>query len=182
MSLGRARALAIVSALVVLAGILVIVAVVRDNQASRVYGAKSCPAGDIRITQFPLPDNAQIKLNIFNGNGRPGQAEQVAAAFTNRGFKVLHKADAPRIYDGIAKLSYGPKEVAAATVVRANFLLTIGPAVGYDPKRTDDVIDVTFGTKYQQLGTPTEVRQAIALLTQAGEPSPPPGTCAINGG
>jgi hypothetical protein len=44
----------------------------------------------------------------------------------------------------------------------------------FDLKREDDVIDVVIGGNFKTLATPTEMRQAVALL---GHPTLPPGTC-----
>jgi hypothetical protein len=175
MSLARARALALVVALVVVALILVIVAVAKDRQSSASYTSGGCPAGAVKISTRPLPDTEQIKINVYNGTGQAGRASQVADDFKNRGFQIGKVGDAPH-FKGVAKLGYGPKEVAASTVVRAYFL-TNADEGGFDIKRGDDTIDVTIGTQYQQLGTKTEVNQSLAQL---GNPSPPPGTCDVS--
>jgi hypothetical protein len=183
MSLARARALAILAVLVVFALVLVVIAVFRDKQARSNYSAFDCPAGAVKISTR-LPDPAKIKINVLNGTGTadskgrsvgavPGLAGQVADEFRNRGFVVVTVADRPQKYGGVAKLSYGPKEVGAAAVVEAYFLGNNDPG-GFDIKRNDDVVDVVVGSGYENLGTKTEVNQKIAQL---GNPSPPPGTC-----
>jgi hypothetical protein len=174
MTLSRARALVLVSLLVVAALILVIVAVVKDRQTSSSFG-KSCPAGTVKIRTRPLPDTNQIKVNVFNGTTTVGLATTVADEFRNRGFTVGTVQDAPQKYDGTAKLAYGRNEIAAAAVVNSYFLVKAEYA--FDIKRTDEVVDVTIGAKYTKLGTKTEVNQAQA---QIGNPSPPAGTCDIS--
>ena len=79
----------------------------------------------------------------------------------------------PENYTGGAKLHYGPKAVAGASVVRAQFIGQDDPG-GFDLKRTDDSVDVVLGSSFKELGSKTEVNQKIAQL---GNPSPPPGTC-----
>src|SRR5437764_9362917 len=176
MSLARARALAIVGALVVAALVLVVAAIVKDKQSSASYAQGGCAAGQVKINT-KLPPPTQIKLNVYNGTGpknrMSGLAGRVADDFRNRGFTVGKVEEHPQNYDQVAKLSYGPKTVAAAAVVRGYFLGLTDPG-GFDIKRTDDVIDVTLGSQFKELGSKTEVNQKIAQL---GNPSPPPGTC-----
>jgi hypothetical protein len=171
MSLARARALIVVALLVVAALILVLVAIFKDKQTGSIYSS-SCPAGAVKVKTRPLPVPGQVKINVFNGTNTPGLATQVATDFRNRGFTVVGANNAPSKYDGVSKLVYGPKELAAATVVNSYFL---GFATtSFDIKRTNDVIDVTVGAQYTTLGTKTEVSQSLAQL---GNPSPPPHTC-----
>jgi hypothetical protein len=175
MSVARARALALVGVLVVAALILVVLAITKDKQSHSSYAGTTCPASAIKVKTRPLPDPDQIKLNIYNGAGQAGLASAVADEFKNRGFTVVKVQDAAH-YGGTAKLTYGPKELAAAAVVNSYFLGAADD--GFDIKRYkvagDDAVDVTIGAGYKQLGTKTEVNQAQA---QIGNPSPPPGTC-----
>jgi hypothetical protein len=172
MSLARARALILMAVLVAIALILVLVAVFKDKQSGSNYSGAGCPAGAVKVKTRPLPDPKQIKVNVFNGTSKPGLATAVAGDFRSRGFTVVSVNNAPAPYDGVAKLVYGPKELAAATVVDSYFL---GSAFSdFEIKRTNDVVDVTVGTQYTTLGTKTEVNQSQAQL---GNPSPPPHTC-----
>ena len=188
MSFARARALAVIGTLVLAAIVLVVTAVVRDRQPEANYGPGGCPPGKIKIST-KLPPPSEIKLNVYNGtgqvnpkakdkviNGVAGLAEQVADDLRNRDFKVVKVGSSPQNFGGVAKISYGPKTVAAAVVVRAWFLDGIDPG-GFDIKRTDDTIDLTLGSGFRQLGNRTDVNGKIAQLTQDGQPSPPPGTC-----
>ncbi|HKT00383.1 MAG TPA: LytR C-terminal domain-containing protein [Rugosimonospora sp.] len=171
MSIARVRALVLVSALVICAVVLVVLAIVRDKQGGASYGASSCPAGTVPVQTKPLPVESKIKINVYNGTTRTGLANQAADDFRSRKFTVGLVKDGSH-YTGIAVLRFGPKELAAASVVNAYFL---GDAeLRFDIKRTDDVVDVVLGAQYKALGTPTDVKQAIAQL---GNPSPPPGTC-----
>ena len=176
MSLARARALAIVGTLVIAALVLVVTAIIKDKQSSMSYAGGGCAPGQIKIST-KLPPPSQIKLNVYNGTGPknriPGLAGQVADDFRNRGFTVGKVEEHPQNYDQVAKLSYGPKAVAAASVVRGYFL-GLTDTGGFDIKRTDDVVDIILGSKFKELGSKTEVNQKIAQL---GNPSPPPGTC-----
>jgi hypothetical protein len=172
MSLARARALIVVALLVVAALILVLVAILKDKQSTNSY-AGGCPAGAVKVKTRPLPVPGQIKVNVLNGTSKPGLGADAADEFRNRGFTVVSIKNAPAHYDGTAKLAFGPKELAAATVVNSYFLGD-ADSDGFDIKRGDDVVDVTVGAQYTTLGTKTEVSQSQAQL---GNPTPPPGTC-----
>jgi LytR cell envelope-related transcriptional attenuator len=175
MSLSRVRALAIMGALVVCAIILAIVAIAKDKQTTTSYGG--CPSGSVKVKTKPLPDEKTIKINIYNGAGTPGLARSISDELSNRKFIIGDVKDSSAAFDGVAKLRYGPKALAAATVVNAYFLGKADDGSGYDPKDTTDAVDITIGKKYTALGTPTDVHQAIAQL---GNPSPPAGTCDIS--
>jgi len=190
MSLARARAVAIVGTLVVAAIVVVVMAVIKDRQSSASYATGGCAAGQVKVHVWPLPKPEQVKINVYNGtgtanpdpkaarknpvlNGIPGLAAQVADDLRNRGFVVGKVEEHPENYAGGAKLHYGPKAVAGASVVRAQFIGQDDPG-GFDLKRTDDTVDVVLGSTFKELGSKTEVNQKIAQL---GNPSPPPGTC-----
>lgn len=175
MSFSRVRALSIVGVLVVCAIILAVVAIAKDKQSSASY-TSSCAAGAIKVKTKPLPEEKSIKVNIYNGAGTAGLANGVADELRNRKFTVGEVKDTKPL-DAVAKLHYGPKALAAATVVNAYFLGKADDGTGFDPKDTGDAVDITIGKQYTALGTPTDVHQAIAQL---GNPSPPAGTCDVS--
>ncbi len=177
MSLARVRALSIVGALVICALVLAVIAVTKDRQSSANYNP-DCPAGAIKVTTRPLPDEKNIKINVYNGTKHPGLATAVADELRNRKFQVGEVKDTDP-YDKLAKLHYGPKALAAATVVNAYFLGNADDGSGFDSKDTTDVVDIVIGEGYRSLGTATDVHQAIADL---GNPSPPAGTCDVSHG
>jgi LytR cell envelope-related transcriptional attenuator len=191
MSLARARAVAIVGTLVLAALVVVVMAVVKDKQSNASYGPNGCGAGAVRVHTRPLPKPEQIKVNVYNGtgqptgnpkkpaiNGVPGLAAQVADDLRNRGFIVGTVAERPENYAGGAKLNFGPKALAGASVVRAQFVGQDDPG-GFTLKRTDDSVDIVLGASFKELGSKTEVNQKIAQL---GNPTPPPGTCDDSNG
>lgn len=180
MSFARVRALAIVGVLLVCAVIFVTMALLRDTQTAPTIG-QGCPAGFVRA-DLRLPEEKNIKINVYNATDRQGLAEQVAFNFENRDFTIVNKATIQQAndpqkkrVDGVAVLRYGPNAVGAAWILRAYFLAEAGTE--FDINRKDDVVDVVLGTKFQQLGTITEVKQSLAAL---GNPVLPKGTCDAN--
>ncbi len=181
MSFARIRSLVIVSLLAVCALAVVWVVLNKDSQ-TRTAQAESCPAGSVQVNlAFPEPKN--VKVHVYNASGQNGLGGQVTDDLGNRKFAVDPKPGTlTKPYNGVVRFQYGPKAAAAAWLLRAYFLDQVEflgqdnkTFVGFDPKRKDDVVDVIVGTQYKQLGTPTEVNQAIAQL---GNPQLPPGTCA----
>jgi ABC-type Na+ efflux pump permease subunit len=172
MSFARVRALVIVGALLLLALVFIVVALVRDTQAGQQV-AGGCQDGQVAVNA-ELPDNKDVKINVYNGTQTQGLAEIVGTDFANRKFQVLKKANDPlhKKIDAVAVLRYGPKGLGAAQLLRAYFLDEADSE--FDRNRKDGVVDVVIGDKYQQLATTTEVSQALAAL---GRPSLPPGTC-----
>ncbi len=186
MNAARVRAVSVVSLLMIGALVLVFFTMRKDTQTHASY-LGSCPGGSVPVVVHPLPNTDQINLKVWNGSNVPGEAENVASDFSHRGFQVakVGKHDNKPVFPGVAQLYYGPSAVGAAWVVRAYFLMTdTDPkdpahfdmsAMHFDPKRTNNVIDVVLGRGFRQLGARTEVNQAIAAL---GTPEAPPGTCA----
>jgi hypothetical protein len=170
MTFARARALAILGVVAIAAVVLVVTALVRDKQSGFLGGR--CGPGDVRIST-KLPPQSSIKLNVFNGTAVSNLAGRVAEALQAQGFPINKVGDMPQRFDHVARLSYGPKAVGAAAVVRGYFLNKADPG-GFDMKRTDDLVDLTLGSAFTKLGSKTEVSQAWAAL---GQPQAPPGTC-----
>ncbi|MFB9239839.1 LytR C-terminal domain-containing protein [Plantactinospora siamensis] len=170
------RALVIVGALLMLALVFIVVALVRDTQADQKL-AGGCQKGEIPANA-ELPDNKDVKINVYNGTQTQGLAEIVGTDFANRKFQVLKKTNDPqhKKIDAVAVLRFGPKGLGSAQLLRAYFLDEATPE--FDRNRKDAVVDVVIGNKFQQLATTTEVNQAVAAL---GAPSLPPGTCMSNG-
>jgi hypothetical protein len=174
MSFARVMALAIVAVLFVAAVVVVTMAMVRDTQTVA-QTTTGCPPDHVPA-DLRLPVEKDIKINVLNAAGQDGLGEQVAADFRNREFTLVKEpTNDKRTVDGVAVLRYGPKAVGAAQVLRAYFLDEAERE--FDIKRTDDVVDVVIGKKFRQLGTVTEVNQAIGQLS---EPELPKGTCDAN--
>ncbi|MFC7545525.1 LytR C-terminal domain-containing protein [Plantactinospora sp. GCM10030261] len=172
MSFARVRALVIVGMLAILALVFIVVALIRDTQAGEKL-ATGCQDGEVPVVA-DLPEQKNVKVNVFNGTKTPGLADIVGTEFANRQFQVVKKANDPqkKAVDGVAVLRYGPKAFGSAHLLRAYFLDEA--TLEFDPKRQDDLVDVVIGSRFQQLATTTEVHQAIAGL---GAVELPAGTC-----
>ncbi|MEV4655743.1 LytR C-terminal domain-containing protein [Micromonospora sp. NPDC049301] len=164
------RALVVVGLLGVLALAFVITALVRDTQGNA-GTAEGCPDG-WPLADVTLHEPKDVKINVLNATDEPGRAAGVADDFRNRKFQVKKVDNAPKGIDEVAVLRYGPKGVGSAHLLQAYFLNNAEP--GYDPKRTDDTVDVVLGSRFQQLATTTEVNQSLGDL---GSPVAPPGSC-----
>lgn len=172
MTFARIRALVFVAVLFVTAGVVVVMAMVRDTQTGPTQTAR-CPAGAVPTNIRP-PERHDVKINVYNGTPNVGLAQRIGNEFKNRDFVVRKMENAPgnKVYDEVAIIRYGPKAFGAGWLLRAYFLNEA--VTDFDIKRKDDEVDVIIGTQFQQLATTTEVNQSIAAI---GEPILPPGTC-----
>jgi hypothetical protein len=176
MSFARIRALALVAILVVAALVLSVMALTKGSK-TQAHKPQTCPSGYL-LANMKLPnDTRQINVNVYNATDKVGLANTVKLDFEYRKFHVVKTGNNPlgKPVPGVAILRFGPKAVGAAYVVDAYFL---NDAVHeYDPKRTDDSVDVVLGSQFKQLATQTEVNQAFTVLAGRGGPQLPPGTC-----
>jgi hypothetical protein len=170
MSFARVRALVVVGLLGVLALAFVVTAIIRDTQG-KAGTAEGCPEG-WPLADVTLHEPKDVKINVFNATDEPGRAGSVADDFRNRKFQVKKVGNERKGIDDVAVLRYGPKGVGSAHLLQAYFLNNAEP--GYDPKRTDDTVDVVLGSGFQQLATTTEVNQSLGDI---GAPQAPKGSC-----
>ncbi len=152
--------------------------ITRDHQTGQVH-TETCKPGEVPVS-LVMPNEPDVNINVYNATQTQGLGASVAADFKNRNFNVLKidgekSADGKEVYypDDTAILRYGPKTVGAAHLIRAYFLNDA--TMKFDIKRTDETVDVVIGGNFKQLATPTEMRQAIAIL---GHPKLPAGTCS----
>ncbi|WP_319461053.1 LytR C-terminal domain-containing protein [Micromonospora sp. RTP1Z1] len=164
------RALVVVGLLAVVALVFVVVALVRDTQG-KVGTAAGCPDG-WPLADVTLREPKDVKINVLNATDQIGRAGDVADDFRNRKFQVKKVGDAPKGFDGVAVLRFGPKGVGSAHLLRAYFLNNADRM--YDAQRKDDTVDVVLGNGFQQLATTTEVNQSLGDL---GSPQVPAGSC-----
>ena len=163
-----------IGVLVVCATVLVAVAIVKDRQDDRTQ-AENCAANAVPAN-LKLPSDAdQMKIRVLNGTDTPSQASQVAEAFKSRKVQVVEEKSEGKKIANVAVIRYGPSQVGSAWYLNAFFLNEA--TLAFDINRKDDVIDVVVGAKFRQLGSSTEVNQALAA---AGNPTLPAGTCDAN--
>ncbi len=93
MSFARVRALAVVGALVLAAIIFVTVALVKDKQSGPAQ-AQGC-AKDAVMANITLPEEQDVKINVYNATDKPGLASEMKNEFTNRKFKVIKSGNDP---------------------------------------------------------------------------------------
>src|SRR3954464_13940265 len=133
-----------------------------------------CPSGQVPVDlRLPLPRD--VRLMVLNGSGVPGREKDVIVQLGQRGFQVLDTTTVVPPVEEVALIRYGPRTVGAAQVMRAYFLDEARPEFSLDDR--DDPVEIVLGTKFRELGTKTEVNQALARL---GQPSAPPGTCRVD--
>jgi hypothetical protein len=137
----------------------------------------TCPPGTTPVN-LAVPEVAQIRLNVVNASGVAGLAIPVLLELGRRGFPMLSIADAPNgdAYPEAVVVRHGPGTTGAAWFVALQFR---GPVRNdFDPGRTDDTIDVILGRAFENVLTPAEANQAVAV---APSPTAPPGGCAVTG-
>jgi len=175
MSFARLRAFIILGVLFLSAAVVITLALVRDRQADA-QAAVNCGDGDVPANLQMPDDMSAIKLNVLNATASPGVAGRVADEFRSNAFNVVKEDTAPPpALNAIAEIRYGPKTVGSAWIVNAYFLNEA--ALKFDIKREDDTVDVVIGTKFLELASFTDQRQALG---QAGKPTLPKGTCDAN--
>jgi RNA polymerase sigma-70 factor (sigma-E family) len=131
-----------------------------------------CEPGQVPVS-LQLPESeADIKVDVFNGTDVQGMATTLATDLRNRRFTVGRVEDAQQPREGVAVIRYGPKTVGAAHILHAYTLKEA--TMEFDVTRSSDTVDLIVGQRFRQLATPTELRQAIAIM---GRPQLPPGTC-----
>lgn len=173
MSFARVRALAIVGVLVICAAILVAVTLFKDKQQGS-DTADACPSGSI-ISNLTLPVPKDVKITTFNAMGNATTVNSTSIELSNRQFQVTQSKESMTTVTEVAILRYGPNTVGAAWLVNAYFLDSA--ELEFDINRTDDTVDVIFGSNFRKLATSTEVSQALA---QMGRPDEPAGTCGMD--
>jgi LytR cell envelope-related transcriptional attenuator len=174
MTFARVRAVIVVAALLITAGVMVTAAIAKDTQEKSTVS--DCPPGMVPA-KIDLPVNkSEVIVNVFNGTNTVQLAESISDQLKFRGFTVKSYGQAPdkQIHDNIATLIFGPEAYGAAWVASANFLVDDDVKMEFDIHRTGNEVDIVLGTKFLQLASPTEVNQTIAAK---GTPDLPPGTC-----
>jgi LytR cell envelope-related transcriptional attenuator len=160
-------AVAAVAAAAGTTGVMMIL--VRPEQPPVTTAGPSAPACTLALPADP----AQVRVRVIDGGAPAGPADAVAG-LRDRRLTVLTGTPA-KTTDATA-MRYGPEAVGAASLLRA--YLPGEVIMSFDARRAGDTIDLTIGSDFTRLASPTEVNQA---LVAAGEPTAPPG-CAPSPG
>jgi hypothetical protein len=116
----------------------------------------------------------EVQLAVYNGTRIEGLATSVATELHGRGITTTVGGNSPQEYTGVALIRYGPSAVGAGWITQA--LFSNQAELRFDIEDMDSTVEVTIGTQFDSVSTPTEVNQSIAAL---GAPELPPGTCDI---
>lgn len=169
MRIARIRALTVLCALALVAGLVTAWAIRNDSQVS---GSSDCDPGAVEIRTAPIPDPSEIEVVVLNGTDRDGLAEQAASQLEDRGFIVVETGDADEDYEGTALVYFGPEQYAAGLHTHAYFYQ------GAQRFQLDweQPITIVLGDDFAEVRSASDARQSFA---QGGVGNPPPGTCTV---
>lgn len=168
MSLARARALAVLGVLSLVAVLAVVWALTRDSVSNAAAPAGCVSSSVAPVTAVPSSP-AQVQVRVYNATDRSGLAVAVSTELKRRRFTVAGTGNDPKngTVAGPAELRHGPAGAGAAHLLRGQFL---GAKMVAD-SRADATVDVVLGSAYKAMATDTQARAELARL---GAPSAPP--------
>lgn len=76
-----------------------------------------------------LPQVQQVRLEILNGNGRPGMAGALARSLAGRALRVTRTGNAPSFQVAHTRVQYRPAQAQAARLLARQ----LGPAIEVEP-------------------------------------------------
>lgn len=76
-----------------------------------------------------LPQVQQVRLEILNGNGRPGMAGALARSLAGRAVRVTRTGNAPSFQVARTRVQYRPAQAQAARLLARQ----LGPAIEVEP-------------------------------------------------
>jgi hypothetical protein len=128
-----------------------------------------------------LPRPSAVSVLVLNSTARSGIAKATKRALLAREFKVVEATNDTRTYGGhgtlpgVAEVRYGPKGVAAATLVHLYFPGSVMREVHF----TSTVVAVSLGRKYKAVATNATVAKVMTQRhlkfgTIAPTPTPSP--------
>lgn len=169
MRIARIRALTVLCALALVAGLITLWAIRNDSQLS---ASEDCPPGAVEIKTAPIPAPEDIEVVVLNGTDSDGLAEQAAAQLEDRGFVVTETGDADEDYDGTALVYFGPDQYAAGLHTHAYFYQ------GHEmfDLDWDKPITIVLGDDFAEVRSASDARQSFA---QGGIGEAPEGTCTV---
>ncbi|SDD35164.1 LytR C-terminal domain-containing protein [Glycomyces harbinensis] len=169
MRIARIRALTVLCALALVAGLITVWAIRNDSQLS---ASSDCEPGAVEIKTAPIPDPSEIEVVVLNGTDRTGLGEQAAAQLEDRGFIVTDVGDTDEKVDEPAVVFFGPAQFAAGVHVHAYFL---GGRQEFSLD-WDKPITIILGDEFAEVRSTSDARQSFA---QSGSIEAPEGTCTV---
>lgn len=169
MRIARIRALTVLCALALVAGLVTFWAIQNDSQTS---ASGDCPPGAVGVKVDDIPKPEEIEVVVLNGTDRDGLADQAALQLEDRGFVVTETGDADEPFDGSALVYFGPEQYAAGIHVHAYFYQGTD-AFDLD---WDQPITIVLGDAFQEVRSASDARQSFA---QGGIGKLPEGTCKV---
>ena len=169
MRIARIRALTVLCALALIAGLITLWAIRNDSQLS---ANNDCEPGAVEIKTAPIPDPSEIEVVVLNGTDRTGLAEQAASQLEDRGFVVTEVGDTDQRVDQPAVVFFGPDQFASGVHAHAYFL---GGRQEFSLD-WDQSITIILGDDFQEVRSTSDARQSFA---QSGGIEAPEGTCAV---
>jgi hypothetical protein len=167
--IARIRALTVLCALALIAGLVTLWAIRNDSQLS---ANSDCEPGAVEIKTAPIPDPSEIEVVVLNGTDRTGLAEQAASQLEDRGFVVTDVGDTDQKVDQPAVVFFGPDQFASGVHAHAYFL---GGRQEFSLE-WDQPITIILGGDFQEVRSTSDARQSFA---QSGGIEAPEGTCAV---
>lgn len=159
MTLAQVRALIVIGVLSVVAITTVSWAIAQDGQTGP-RAADKCQAARTPTT---LPPPKSVKVRVLNATDLEGLAGTAAKDLRQAGFTVVATGNDPRPVDASAQVRFGPKGLAAASLLRA---YVKGAEAVQDDKRKDAVVELVLGEEYHTTGITkaAEVKAELASL------------------
>lgn len=112
----------------------------------------------------PSPAHSQVLVRVLDGAGRPGMAQQAAAALRGQGFHVLSVGTAPRRDVSASVVQYGPGSQGAAQAVAGVVAAAPQPVGG----QGDPAVTLLLGSDFPSPGpAPAGASGAAAGSTPA---------------
>ncbi|MVO89399.1 LytR family transcriptional regulator [Streptomyces sp. p1417] len=148
-----------------------------EDEASAASGTKDCVTtqqSDAARQRKPLPEPAQIKVNVLNATPRGGLAKETADELKKRGFAIGKVGNATKAYD---KKVEGPGIVLGPKSATDTALPVLATQVAGAQRQTDTrkggEIDLILGSRFKDLAKKEDADKALAALAKpAPAPSP----------
>lgn len=124
------------------------------------------------VTPTPAPSPAQpgqVTVGVLNATDKVGLAHQVAAALRTQGFRVGKVGNTKAAVTGVASITYGPTDRAAAIALAEHV-----PGATLVPAPSGGVT-LSIGPAFTALATPTDV--SAARTRDLASASPRPAVC-----